>query len=114
MQRVWRLLSGTEIYHYLVSNGLIHAIFFVCTAPAQRMWSLKMLHKLLVPQKNSNTSGAPLLNFLKNKAPADSALSKLLDELPAAILKQYEYEEPCVRGGTHLMHSDFFKVSIVL
>lgn len=78
------------------------------------MWSLKMLHKLLVPQKNSNTSGAPLLNFLKNKAPADSALSKLLDELPAAILKQYEYEEPCVRGGTHLMHSDFFKVSTVL
>lgn len=74
------------------------------------MWSLKMLHKLLVPQKHTSTPGIPLMSFLKSKAPADSALSKLLDELPAAILRQYEYEEPCVRGGSHLMHSDFFKV----
>lgn len=30
--------------------------------------------------------------------------------LPAAILAQYEYEEPLVRAGTHLMHSHLFRV----
>ena len=45
------------------------------------------------------------------KAP-DSALGSLLEELPQALLRQYEYEDVSVRAGLHLMHSDFFKVTL--
>ena len=37
-------------------------------------------------------------------------LVSLLKGLPEALLRQYEYEDPLVRGGKHLMHSQFFKV----
>jgi len=40
-----------------------------------------------------------------------SALGKLVRGLPDTLQRQYEYEEPLVRGGKHLFHSDFFKVS---
>ncbi|KAG8235149.1 hypothetical protein J437_LFUL015189 [Ladona fulva] len=42
---------------------------------------------------------------------ASSALSILLKGLPEALLRQFEYEDPIVRGGKHLMHSAFFKRS---
>ena len=29
--------------------------------------------------------------------------------LPEMLLRQYEYEDPIVRGGKHLLHSSFFK-----
>lgn len=40
-----------------------------------------------------------------------SALSALVKGLPDALQRQYEYEDPIVRGGKHLLHSPFFKVS---
>lgn len=30
--------------------------------------------------------------------------------LPEALQRQYEYEDPIVRGGKQLLHSPFFKV----
>ena len=45
------------------------------------------------------------------QAVASSALGKLVRGLPDTLQRQYEYEEPLVRGGKHLFHSDFFKVS---
>ncbi|CAL4122804.1 unnamed protein product, partial [Meganyctiphanes norvegica] len=36
-------------------------------------------------------------------------LVSLLKGLPEALLRQAEYEDPLVRGGKHLMHSQFFK-----
>ena len=45
------------------------------------------------------------------QAVASSALGKLVRGLPDTLQKQYDYEEPLVRGGKHLFHSDFFKVS---
>ncbi|GLH06927.1 Probable E3 ubiquitin-protein ligase HERC2 [Gryllus bimaculatus] len=47
-------------------------------------------------------------------APTDSALLALVQALPQALLRQHEYEDPAVRGGKHLMHSDFFKVLVAL
>ena len=41
-------------------------------------------------------------------------LVSLLKGLPEALLRQYEYEDPLVRGGKHLMHSQFFKVLVGL
>ena len=40
-------------------------------------------------------------------------LISLLKGLPDALLRQAEYEDPLVRGGKHLMHSQFFKVSCI-
>lgn len=39
-----------------------------------------------------------------------SALAALVKGLPEALQRQYEYEDPIVRGGKQLLHSPFFKV----
>ncbi|XP_011304625.1 E3 ubiquitin-protein ligase HERC2 [Fopius arisanus] len=66
----------------------------------QRMWGLKKLQVVYM-------SCGPGIR-------GDTALSTLLGSLPQALLKQYEYEDPAVRGGKQLMHSDFFKVLVGL
>ena len=40
---------------------------------------------------------------------SDTALSVLVKGLPEMLLRQFEYEDPIVRGGKHLLHSAFFK-----
>ncbi|KAG5897066.1 hypothetical protein JTB14_025882 [Gonioctena quinquepunctata] len=80
-------------------------------SPAQRMWALQRLHRLLVGEQKESEMLAIQLQELK--AP-DSALGCLLEELPQALLRQYEYEDGSVRAGLHLMHSDFFKVLVAL
>ena len=42
-----------------------------------------------------------------------TALASLVKGLPEALQRQYEYEDPIVRSGKHLMHSPFFKVGFV-
>lgn len=39
------------------------------------------------------------------------AISKGLKGIPELLLKQYDYEEPVIRTGKHLMFSPFFKVN---
>ena len=39
----------------------------------------------------------------------DTALAVLVKGLPVMLLRQFEYEDPIVRGGKHLLHSAFFK-----
>ncbi|CAH1964040.1 unnamed protein product [Acanthoscelides obtectus] len=78
---------------------------------SQRMWALQRLHCLLVGEDAKADAVASQLQELK--AP-DSALGSLLEELPQALLRQYEYEDGSVRAGLHLMHSDFFKVLVAL
>ncbi|CAH0559020.1 unnamed protein product [Brassicogethes aeneus] len=80
-------------------------------SPAQRMWALQKLHRLLVEDEANAEAVTQQLQQLK--AP-DSALGSLLEELPQALLRQYEYEDGSVRAGLHLMHSDFFKVLVAL
>ncbi|XP_072386929.1 E3 ubiquitin-protein ligase HERC2 [Diabrotica undecimpunctata] len=80
-------------------------------SPSQRMWSLQRLHRLLVGEDERGEIVPLQLQELK--AP-DSALGSLLEELPQALLRQYEYEDGSVRAGLHLMHSDFFKVLVSL
>ena len=38
----------------------------------------------------------------------------LVKGLPEMLLRQYEYEDPVVRGGKHLLHSAFFKELVAL
>ncbi|XP_044756400.1 E3 ubiquitin-protein ligase HERC2 [Coccinella septempunctata] len=78
---------------------------------AQRMWSIKKLHKLLMETEENLSATKFQIQILK--AP-DNALEVLFKELPKAILRQYEYEDVSVRAGLHLMHSDFFKALIAL
>ncbi|BFG02621.1 probable E3 ubiquitin-protein ligase HERC2 [Drosophila madeirensis] len=67
---------------------------------AQRIWSLKKLHAVLLLEQ------AP--------KPQDATLAAILQPLIPELLRQYEYEEPQVRGGIHLMHSDYFKTLAAL
>lgn len=71
------------------------------------MWALQRLHRLLIGEDKKCDIVALQLQELKTP---DSALGSLLEELPQALLRQYEYEDSSVRAGLHLMHSDFFKV----
>lgn len=41
-----------------------------------------------------------------------SALAALVKGLPEALERQFEYEDPVVRGGKQLLHSPFFKVTL--
>lgn len=67
---------------------------------AQRIWALRKLHAVLLLEQ------AP--------RPQDPALASILMPLIPELLRQYEYEEPQVRGGIHLMHSDYFKTLAAL
>ncbi|XP_017782464.1 PREDICTED: E3 ubiquitin-protein ligase HERC2 isoform X2 [Nicrophorus vespilloides] len=77
---------------------------------SQRMWALQKLHRLLVTDDDNKGLGFQLQQL---RAP-DNALGGLLEELPQALLRQYEHEDNSVRAGVHLMHSDFFKVLAAL
>uniref|UniRef100_A0A6B2EBN7 HECT-type E3 ubiquitin transferase n=1 Tax=Phlebotomus kandelakii TaxID=1109342 RepID=A0A6B2EBN7_9DIPT len=61
----------------------------------QRIWALRKLHDVLTGKS------APKCH--------DVAISGILMPLIPGLLRQYEYEEPQVRGGIHLMHSEYFK-----
>ena len=66
--------------------------------PAARRWALQQLRYLL-----SAAGGRP-------GAGADTAagpLAVLVQALPEALYRQFEYEEPQVRAGKQLMHSAF-------
>ncbi|XP_039436955.1 probable E3 ubiquitin-protein ligase HERC2 isoform X1 [Culex pipiens pallens] len=67
---------------------------------SQRIWSLKKMHQYLT------TKDAP-------KMP-ETAMTEILSPLIPIILRQYEYEEPQVRSGLHLMHSEYFKTLVAL
>uniref|UniRef100_W8AHF9 HECT-type E3 ubiquitin transferase n=1 Tax=Ceratitis capitata TaxID=7213 RepID=W8AHF9_CERCA len=66
----------------------------------QRIWSLKQLHTVLLSKHSPK--------------PLDPSLNTILLPLIPELLRQYEYEEPQVRGGVHLMHSDYFKTLAAL
>ncbi|KFB50142.1 hypothetical protein ZHAS_00018200 [Anopheles sinensis] len=73
---------------------------------AQRIWSLKKMHQLLC------NSGAALSK--DGSKGTDAAVAEILTPLVPIILRQYEYEEPQVRSGIHLMHSEYFKTLVAL
>ena len=99
---------------------------------AQRMWSLQSLRRLMtssygmnlnIPQmimSGSSTSVAsPDLTsvssqLLVRSCYSDTALSVLVKGLPEMLIRQFEYEDPIVRGGKHLLHSAFFKELVAL
>merc|ERR1712051_1103417 len=45
---------------------------------------------------------------------SDTALAVLVKGLPEMLLRQYEYEDPVVRAGKQLLHSNFFKELVAL
>lgn len=53
-------------------------------------------------------------HFIIFKSFTGSALAALVKGLPEALQRQFEYEDPVVRGGKQLLHSPFFKVIVNL
>lgn len=94
---------------------------------AQRMWALQKLRRLITVNFGQTLNVNDLLGSpsLESTELADmsmpfpiphtiSALGSLVKGLPEALHRQYEYEDPIVRNGKHLMHSPFFKVLVAL
>jgi E3 ubiquitin-protein ligase HERC2 len=74
------------------------------------MWALQRLRALMMSAgftKTVNPTG-----LMSSSPQVESALTFLVQSLPEALLMQYEYEDPIVKGGKHLTHSSFFKVKI--
>ncbi|XP_043204412.1 E3 ubiquitin-protein ligase HERC2-like [Amphibalanus amphitrite] len=69
--------------------------------PSARRWALQQLRYLLSVTGRPATPGA-------DTAPS-GPLSVLVQALPEALYRQFEYEEPQVRAGKQLMHSAFCK-----
>ncbi|XP_075228227.1 E3 ubiquitin-protein ligase HERC2 isoform X3 [Lycorma delicatula] len=77
---------------------------------AERMWCLEKLRELMCSPLGKLLD---IPAFLQTDR-VDSSLANLLHSLPQALLRQYEYEDPAVKGGKHLMHSPFFKALVAL
>ncbi|XP_069937369.1 E3 ubiquitin-protein ligase HERC2-like [Cherax quadricarinatus] len=60
------------------------------------------------------SSGSFVKPLVEVRTTPEMPLVSLLKGLPEALLRQAEYEDPLVRGGKHLMHSQFFKVLVGL
>lgn len=67
---------------------------------SQRIWALKKMQQYLTSKYAPKSY--------------DPSITEILTPLIPNILRQYEYEEPQVRNGVHLMHSDFFKILTAL
>ncbi|CAL1297267.1 unnamed protein product [Larinioides sclopetarius] len=94
-------------------------------ASCHRMWALNKLRQLKSSVLGNKMSIATIMSESSNYSPGEaqvnvtqplfgSALVGLVRDLPATILRQYEYEDAILRAGKHLMHSDFFKVLVAL
>ena len=78
------------------------------------MWALQRLRKLLTTEYGQSINITRLLGDSEGESRSmsftGSALAALVKGLPEALQRQYEYEDPIVRGGKQLLHSPFFKV----
>ncbi|XP_071496413.1 E3 ubiquitin-protein ligase HERC2-like [Diadema antillarum] len=91
-------------------------------AAAQRMWALQRLRKLIATEYKGHLNVDAILGQHESQSDSSSqfgdfsgtALAALVKGLPEALQRQYEYEDPIVRGGKHLLHSPFFKVLVAL
>ncbi|XP_022531523.2 E3 ubiquitin-protein ligase HERC2 isoform X2 [Astyanax mexicanus] len=87
-------------------------------AAGHRMWALQRLRKLLTTEYGQSININRLLGDSEGEARpmsfTGSALAALVKGLPEALQRQYEYEDPIVRGGKQLLHSPFFKVLVAL
>lgn len=64
---------------------------------------------LMVSSSSSSLITAGSTSLLPSRQCINMALSVLVKGLPEMLLRQFEYEDPVVRGGKHLLHSAFFK-----
>ncbi|MEE6507642.1 hypothetical protein FKM82_027611 [Ascaphus truei] len=87
-------------------------------AAGHRMWALQRLRRLLTTEFGQSININRLLGDGDVEARAmsftGSALAALVKGLPEALQRQFEYEDPIVRGGKQLLHSPFFKVLVAL
>ncbi|XP_014251481.1 E3 ubiquitin-protein ligase HERC2 isoform X1 [Cimex lectularius] len=76
----------------------------------ERMWCIERLHDVI---RSPLGKLLDITSMLQSDC-IDSSLSCLLKTMPVALLKQFEYEDPAVKGGKQLMHSPFFKSLVAL
>ncbi|OWK60818.1 E3 ubiquitin-protein ligase HERC2 [Lonchura striata] len=84
-------------------------------AAGHRMWALQRLRKLLTTEFGQSININRILGDNEGETRAlsftGSALAALVKGLPEALQRQFDYEDPIVRGGKQLLHSPFFKVA---
>lgn len=99
---------------FLLDNSLINSDKSIVTRLAATLAQCSQLSLLNAQQRMWGLKKLQIVYLNGPGIKTDAALSSLLGSLPQALLRQYEYEDPAVRGGKQLMHSDFFKVLVAL
>ncbi|RLU17868.1 hypothetical protein DMN91_010107 [Ooceraea biroi] len=100
--------------HLLMDNSLINSDKNVASRLATALGQCSQLSTLSAQQRMWALRKLQIVYTNGPGIKPEVALSSLLSSLPQALLRQYTYEDPLVRGGKQLMHSDFFKVLVAL
>ncbi|XP_073987726.1 E3 ubiquitin-protein ligase HERC2 isoform X1 [Rhodnius prolixus] len=79
-------------------------------AAEERMWCIERLHDVI----RSPLGKLLDIGSMLQSDTVDSSLSCLLKTMPNALIKQFEYEDPAVKGGKQLMYSPFLKSLVAL
>ncbi|GAB1292151.1 E3 ubiquitin-protein ligase HERC2 [Apodemus speciosus] len=119
-------IPGDELKWKFISDGSVNGwgwrftVYPIMPAAAasHRMWALQRLRRLLTTEFGQSININRLLGENDGETRAlsftGSALAALVKGLPEALQRQFEYEDPIVRGGKQLLHSPFFKVLVAL
>ncbi|XP_054256531.1 E3 ubiquitin-protein ligase HERC2 isoform X4 [Indicator indicator] len=119
-------IPGDELKWKFISDGSVNGwgwrftVYPIMPAAAagHRMWALQRLRKLLTTEFGQSININRILGDNDGEARAlsftGSALAALVKGLPEALQRQFDYEDPIVRGGKQLLHSPFFKVLVAL
>ena len=125
----WLLNSSLESRAGRACGSRLAAALAACAqlsslGAAQRMWSLQTLRQLMTTGPGLQLNVPALISEGRGEEGgagggtglrvSSSALEVLLKGLPEMLLRQYEYEDPVVRAGKQLLHSNFFKELVAL
>lgn len=111
-QRMWSLQSLRKFMtHRAVSLNISQMIMSSSTSAAA---AASASEASMSSADIASAQAAAVVAVATSRPYSDTALAVLVKGLPEMLLRQFEYEDPIVRGGKHLLHSAFFKELVAL
>lgn len=113
-QRMWSLQSLRKLMTFAATTaGALSLNISQMISNAGGVISASAASAISAASISSVSSASASVSVMRSYA-AETALSVLVKGLPEMLLRQFEYEDPVVRGGKHLLHSAFFKELVAL
>lgn len=96
-------------HHYSSHQSLQHQTQQTFSSQLHQHSSLASMSSHKGSNESLDSNSSCQTKHVELRLSPEMPLVSLLKSLPEALIRQYEYEDPLVRGGKHLMHSQFFK-----